>query len=112
MHYSQIYHLTFGRKEERKLKGKEGKRRGDKEESLEGTEHSADITSIGSHQTLIRERCYCLYFIYEKTSLEIHSFQGKYITELVFKSRSLLNPKSMSPFLIPRISSPATYFLT
>lgn len=86
------------------------KEREDKEESLEGTEHSIDIISIGSYQTPMREECYCLYFIYEETTLEILSLQGKYVTELVFKFRSLLNPNSTCLFLIPRISSWATYF--
>lgn len=49
------------------------KERENKEESLEGTEHSIDIIIIGSYQTPMREKCYCLYFIYEETTLEILS---------------------------------------
>lgn len=50
------------------------KEREDKEESLDGTQHSIDIISIGSYQTPVTEKCYCLYFIYEKPTLEILSF--------------------------------------
>ena len=50
------------------------KEREDKEESLELIQHSIDIISIGSYQTPIKEKYYCLYFIYEKTTLEILSF--------------------------------------
>lgn len=55
----------------KKEKWRDMKEREDKEESVEGTQHSIDIISIGSYQTPIREKWYCLYFIYEKTTLEV-----------------------------------------